>query len=98
MLYEVFDKLKIRNSLFLAAMFLFVWPRMWVVRSVGSPETLFILFIVLSLYAFQKKSYWLSAIAGALSVLTKSPGVLLFVAYGLWFFIDYLKTKKLNAT
>src|SRR3989344_6922726 len=69
------------DKLWVALAWLFLWPRMWVVRSVGSPETLFILFILLSLYYFQKKNYLVSGIAGALAVLTKSPGILLFAAY-----------------
>lgn len=76
---------KINKSLWLALVWLFWWPRMWVVRSVGSPETLFVLGIVLSLYGFSKRKYWLAGIAGALAVLTKSPGILLFVTYGIWF-------------
>lgn len=35
---------------------LFFWPRMWGVRSVGSPETLFITAIIWSLYYCYKKS------------------------------------------
>jgi len=60
---------------------LFLWPRMWAVRSIAGPETLFILFIVLSLYFFQKGKYWASGILGVLAVLTKSPGILLFGVY-----------------
>lgn len=69
------------EKLWIALAWLFFWPRMWVVRSVGSPETLFILFILLSLYFFQKNKYWLAGLAGAGAVLTKSPGVLLFLAF-----------------
>lgn len=64
---------------------LFWWPRMWAVRSVGSPEILFIGLVIASLYFFDAKKYWWSAIAGSLAMLTKSPGILLFVAYGLLF-------------
>lgn len=60
---------------------LFMWPRMWAVRSIAGPETLFILFIVLSLWFYDKKKYLYSGILGALAVVTKSPGILLFVAY-----------------
>jgi hypothetical protein len=93
-LYEIFRKMNLKHPMFLASIWLFLWPRMWVVRSVGSPETLFILFVISSLFLFQQKKYWLSAILGSLAVLTKSPGILLFVAYGLWFVWDYLKHKK----
>ncbi|MBI2008233.1 hypothetical protein HYS82_01095 [Candidatus Amesbacteria bacterium] len=60
---------------------LFFWPRMWAVRSIAGPETLFILFIVSSLYLFDKKKYLYSGIFGTLAVLSKSPGILLFIAY-----------------
>src|SRR3989344_3410365 len=60
---------------------MFFWPRMWAVRSIAGPETLFILFLVSSLYFYGKGKMGLSGIIGALAVLTKSPGVLLFVAY-----------------
>jgi hypothetical protein len=74
---------------------LFWWPRMWGVRSVGSPETLFILEIISSLYFFHKKKYWLSGIAGVTAVFTKSPGILLLPAYGLWSIEEWIKTKKI---
>lgn len=80
-IYQIFKEFKWGNPLIAGLVWLFAWPRMWVVRSVGSPETLFILFVILALYGFQKKSYWLAAIAGALAVLTKSPGILLFPAF-----------------
>lgn len=69
------------HPLFMALAFLFIWPRMWAVRAVGSPETLFIFLILLSLRYFDLKKYLLAGVFGALAVLTKSPGVLLFPAY-----------------
>ncbi len=80
-IYKIFEEFKWGNPLVAGLVWLFAWPRMWVVRSIGSPETLFILFVVLALYGFQKKSYWLAAVTGALAVLTKSPGILLFPAF-----------------
>lgn len=74
--YEISER-----KLWVGLAWLFFWPRMWAIRSIASPETLFILFVVSSLYFFQKGKYWLSGITGALAVLTKSPGILLFVAY-----------------
>jgi len=59
-----------------------VFPGRWlIVRSVGSPEPLFIGAILGSIYHFGKKQYWLAAFWGVLAQLTKSPGILLFVAY-----------------
>lgn len=62
---------------------LFFPARMLSVRGVGSNEPLFIFFVLMSLTSAIKQKYWPSAIAGALAVLTRSPGILLFFAY-LW--------------
>ncbi|MEK9201155.1 MAG: hypothetical protein AAB909_04250, partial [Patescibacteria group bacterium] len=94
--FEIVKKMKLAHPLFLAGMMLFFWPRMWAVRSVGSPETLFILLVLGSLFWFEKKNYWLSGLAGAAAVLTKSPGILLFVSYLLWIKLEWLRTKKLD--
>lgn len=80
-LFEILKTKKIPQALFLAISFLFLWPRMWAVRSIGSPETLFILWILLSLKYFDLKKYWLAGIFGSLAVLTKSPGILLFPTF-----------------
>ncbi len=80
-LFEIFKAKKIAHPLFLATCFLFLWPRMWAVRSIGSPETLFIFWILLSLKCFDLKKYLLSGLFGALAVLTKSPGILLIPVY-----------------
>jgi hypothetical protein len=94
--YTIAEKLKIKYPFFLALAWLFIWPRMWVVRSVGSPETLFIVWTMLSLYLYSVKRYWPAGLMGALAVLTKSPGILLFVAYAGWFVWEYFKNKKLR--
>ncbi len=59
-----------------------VFPARWlIVKAVGSPEPLFVGLIMASIYHFNKKQYWLAGIFGALAQLTKSPAILLFVAY-----------------
>ncbi|HSX49113.1 MAG TPA: hypothetical protein VLE44_02545 [Candidatus Saccharimonadales bacterium] len=59
-----------------------VFPARWlIVRSVGSPEPLFIASIIASIYYYDKKNFWRAGIWGAVATLTKSPGILLFVAY-----------------
>jgi len=80
-IYQIFKEFKWGNPLLIALVWLFAWPRMWVVRSVGSPETLFILWVILALYFFGKKKYWWAALMGSLATLTKSPGILLFPAF-----------------
>lgn len=69
------------NALWLTAVFA-IFPARWlIVRAVGSPEPLFVGAILASMYHFNKKSYWPAAIWGVLAQLTKSPGILLFIAY-----------------
>jgi Gpi18-like mannosyltransferase len=59
-----------------------IFPARWlVVRSIGSPEPLFIAALIASVYYFDKKKFWLAGIWGAIATLTKSPGILLFIAY-----------------
>ncbi len=70
-----------KSPFWLTLIFLFLPARWLVVRSVGSPEPLFILLILASFYFFKKKNYWLAGILGGLAQLTKPPGILLFVAY-----------------
>jgi len=72
------------SPFWLTIIFLFLPARWLVVRSVGSPEPLFILFLLSSFWFFKKKNYWLAGLFGGLTQLTKSPGILLFVAYGIY--------------
>ncbi len=59
-----------------------LFPARWlIVRSVGSPEPLFIGFLIASIFYFQKKNYFLAGVFGALAQFTKSAGILLFPAY-----------------
>lgn len=94
LVYKIFDEFKWGNAFAAATIFLFAWPRMWAVRSVGSPETLFIFFILGSLYFFTRRKYWLSGVAGMLAVWTKSPGILLLPGYALWAYLEWRKTGK----
>ena len=91
-----------KSPLWLTTIFLFLPARWFVVRSVGSPEPLFILFLLLSFYFFKKNlsaskqgNYWLAGIFGGLAQITKSPGILLFVAYGIYlWWINWREIKK----
>lgn len=84
-IYWIWTKNKWGSPVWAGIVWLFLWPRMWAVRSVVSPETTFILLTMVSLFAFERKSFWIAGLAGAMAALTKSPGILLFVAYGLIF-------------
>jgi len=95
-LFFFLKKLKITEKpLLLTTVFLFL-PKFLVVRSIGAPESLFILLILLSLYFFLKEKYWLSGLLGAFATATKVPGILLFAAYGLTIVEAFVKTKKIN--
>jgi len=79
--YYFLKKLNLtKNPLLLTSIFLFL-PRFLIVRSVGSPEPLFLLLILSSLFFFEKKSYFLAGLLGGLATMTKTPGILLFPAY-----------------
>lgn len=69
----------------LAIFALFFPARMLSNRIVGSNEGLFIFFVLISLYLFNKSKYFWSAVLGSLAVLTRSPGILLFGAYLIYF-------------
>lgn len=74
-----------------------IFPARWlIVRSVGSPEPLFLATILASTYYFGQKKYLLAGIFGFFAQMTKSPAVLLFGAYLLEIFLNNIKiiTKK----
>jgi hypothetical protein len=73
--------MKDKDALWLTLIFSILPARWLIVRSVGSAEPLFVAAIIASIFYFQKKKYWLAGIWGAVAQLTKSPGILLFVAY-----------------
>lgn len=72
------------NPLFLSLVFL-VLPARWVItHSVGSPEPVFIFFVILSIYFFLKNKIWAVAIFAAAAQLIRPPGILLGIALGLY--------------
>lgn len=88
------EYLNYNNALWLTAIFA-IFPARWlIVRSVGSPEPLFIASILASTYFFSKKKYWLAGLAGLIAQITKSPAILLFIAYVLQIIIPNLKNLK----
>jgi Gpi18-like mannosyltransferase len=71
----------LKQALFLTSIFA-IFPARWlIVRSVGSPEPLFLAAVIASIHFFQEKKYWQAGIWGAIAQATKSVGILLFVAY-----------------
>ncbi|MCQ3944912.1 MAG: hypothetical protein DPW11_04010 [bacterium] len=65
----------------LAILAIFLPPRILPLRAIGSNEFLCLTFILLSIVSHDQKKHSLSAILGALAVLTRSPAILLFGAY-----------------
>lgn len=93
--YYFLKKLRLTEKPFLLTIvFMFIFPRILVVRSVGTPEPLFILLILLSIYFFINKKYLFSGLFGGLAAMTKSPALLLFISYALFAFHSYVKTRK----
>jgi len=69
-----------------------LFPARWLIsRSVGSADPLFIAAVIASLYYFKNKKYWYSAIWGVVAQLTKSPGILLLIAYFLYIVTPNIK-------
>ncbi len=94
--YYILKKLQITLSPLILTIIFLLLPRFLVVRSIGAPESMFILWILLSLFSFERKKYFLSGIFGCLAVFTKTPAILLFPAYLLAILDSYLKDKKIN--
>lgn len=92
--YLYLRQLRLDQALWLSILFLFLPARFLVVRSVGSPEPWFIFFLLTSLIFFNRRRYWPAAVFGALAQLTKSPGILLFVAYAVNWLIDFYRTRR----
>ncbi len=79
------------NALWITFIFS-VFPARWlIVRSVGSAEPLFLAMIIASVYYFRKNKYFTAGIFGLFAQLTKSPGILLFIAYFFALFIPDFK-------
>jgi len=79
------------KSFWLSFFLLFFPPRLFILRSIGAPETWFIALTLLSIYYFpdrigsasggKKNKYLISAIFAALSILFKTPAILLGAVY-----------------
>lgn len=75
------EYVKEKDVLWMLFVFSLLPARWLIVRSVGSAEPLFIAAIIASVYYFKKEKYLLAGLWGAVAQLTKSPAILLFVAY-----------------
>ena len=85
------DYIDKKEMLWVALIFA-IFPARWlIVRSVGSSEPLFLATIIASAYYFKKQKYLLASAWGFLAQLTKSPAILLFIAYLFAIFVPKLK-------
>lgn len=85
-----------KSALFITFVFSIIPARWLIVRSVGSADPLFLAGIIASVYYFKNKNFWLSGLWGMIATFTKSPGILLFGAYGIYYIISSFKNKKIN--
>jgi len=86
--------LKEKKAFWLSILFLFFPARFFVLRQVGAPETWFLATTIASIYFFKKDKFVLAAVFAAIAQAFKSPGILLFVAYGVISLHEFIKTKN----
>jgi hypothetical protein len=92
----ILDFVSKKDALWVTLVFA-IFPARWlIVRSVGSPEPLFVASIIASVYYFRKEKYLTAGIWGAIAQLTKSPAILLFLAYFLSLLFPKLKKAALT--
>lgn len=85
------DYVKNEDALWLTFIFALFPARWLIVRSVGSPEPLFMAAIIASIYYFKHKKYLLAGVAGAVAQFTKSPAILLFISYAIALTLPFLQ-------
>ncbi len=91
------------HPLFLSSLFLLLPARWVIVHSIGSAEPIFIFFVISSIYFFLRyekyKNYlslMLCAILGLFAQITRPPGILLFLALGLYILWQGYKKKSIS--
>lgn len=93
--FELFKTFTSSKKAFWLTLVLMFFPaRLFVLRQVGAPETWFLASTLASIYLFRDKKILLSAIFAAIAQLFKSPGILLFAAYGIIAISELVKGKK----
>ena len=81
-LYELLKNLGLgKHALWLGVVFLFLPPRWLIYHSVGASEPLFILAMLSFILFYRRGQFWLAGLAGALAVVTRSPGIVLLGVY-----------------
>jgi len=88
--YLLLKQLKIKSAFWLSLISLFLPARIFVLRSVGAPETLFLGTVLFSIFFYRKKKYLPAGIFLAIAQTIKTPAIILFLAY---FLETFLKNK-----
>jgi hypothetical protein len=83
-----------KKAYWLSVLLLFFPARLFVLRSIGAPETWFLASILASVYFFKKDKIWLSAIFVALAQAFKTPAILLLASYGIVAIYEWIKNKQ----
>ena len=95
--YFLVKDFKLSSSPFLLSLVFLILPARWlIVRSVGSPEPIFIFFVILSIYFFMKNQIWGAAILGSLAQTIRPPGILLGIALTLYILWQGYRKKSLK--
>jgi len=84
---------KEKRAFWLSLLFIFFPARLFVLRQIGAPETWFLASIIASIFYFKKSKYLIAAIFAALAQSLKSPGIILFAAYGIMAIYELIKSK-----
>jgi len=82
------------KDFWVAFFLIFLPPRLFILRSIGAPETWFIFLTLASIYFFKKNKYLISAVFAALSIYFKTPGIILGLAYLILYLKDLKNIKK----
>lgn len=94
--YFMLVRLKLsKHPLTLTVVMLFL-PRFLVLRGVGTPEPLFMVSILGSLLFFEQKKFIWAGVLGGIAAATKTPAVLLFLAYLLTILDEYRTHKQIR--
>ncbi len=94
--FELFKTLMSEKKAFWLTIVLMFFPaRLFILRQIGAPETWFLAATLTSIYFFRDKKFVMSAIFAAIAQLFKSPGILLFISYGIIAIYELIKTKNL---
>jgi hypothetical protein len=86
--------IKEKSAFWLSLLFIFFPARLFILRQIGAPETWFLATIIASIFYFKKGKYLIAAIFAALAQSLKTPGILLFVSYGIMAIYELIKNKN----